>query len=103
MGSQHGAELSELVRFFMSHKIKKTFGINNNELYRDNHLIILKDLSALSTKQYFKKSLKIFNVNGLKIIAADSNLIQGDILDITFNLVDGKFLPYRKSNSKFLY
>ena len=49
-----------------------------------------------------KKVIAIFKTHGLKV-TADTNLLQTDFLNATFDLNFGKFWPYRKPNDSPLY
>ena len=46
--------------------------------------------------------VKIFNDSGRKI-TVNSNFIQADFLDVTYNLIAGKFSPFRNPNNKPIY
>ena len=45
-----------------------------------------------------KNIITLFKNEGLGI-TIDTNLIETDFLDVTFNLATGKFFPYRKPNN----
>ena len=49
-----------------------------------------------------KNIITLFKKEGLAT-AIDTNLIETDFLDVTFNLATGKFFPYRKPNNIPLY
>ena len=49
-----------------------------------------------------KNIITLFKNEGLGI-TIDTNLIETDFLDVTFNLTTGKFFPYRKPNNIPLY
>ena len=46
--------------------------------------------------------IELFKTNGLKI-AIDANMKIANFLDVTLNLSNGKYYPYRKPNSELLY
>ena len=95
MGSYDGAEICELVCLFILESIAKRFGKENVGLCRDDELTWLADWAR-------KNVIKIFEDLGLKI-TAPSNQNTTNFLDVTFNLSDGKFHPYRKPNDDPLY
>ena len=49
-----------------------------------------------------KNIVKIFKDNGLQL-TIETNLIQVNFLDVTLNLSNGKYWPYRKQNDLPLY
>ena len=49
-----------------------------------------------------KDIISLFKEEGLTI-TIDTNLIETDFLDVTFNLATGKFYPFRKPNNVPLY
>ena len=77
-------------------------GKNNVGLYRDDSLAILENVSGPESERIKKKIIKLFQQYGLNI-SADTNLVQTDFLDVTFNLKSWKYWPYRKSNDQPLY
>ena len=46
-----------------------------------------------------KVIIKVFKDEGLSV-TIESNLLVTDFLDVTFNLSDGKYSPFRKPDSK---
>ena len=55
-----------------------------------------------TSKRIKKKIIKLFHQHGLNI-TAETNLVQTNFLDVTFNLKSGKYWPYRKPNDQPLY
>ena len=49
-----------------------------------------------------KNIIALFKNEGLSI-TIETNLFETDFLDVTFNLVTGKFFPFRKPNNQSLY
>ena len=49
-----------------------------------------------------KDIISIFKTEGLSI-TIETNLIETDFLDVTFNLLTGKYFPFKKIKSKPLY
>ena len=77
MGSCDGAEICELVGLFVLSKLKDTFG-NNIGLYSEDGLVFLN-------------------------ITAQAKQLSTNVLDITFDLSNGTYKPYRKPNDEPLY
>ena len=99
MGSYNGAEICELVGLSI---LNKKFGKENIGLYRDDGLAIMKNKSARLADKTRKELHKCFEQFGLKI-TAEANLHVVNFLDVTFDLNNGKFKPYRKPNDDPLY
>ena len=102
MSSYDGAEVCELVGLFILNLIAPLVGKSNVGLYRDDGLAILENASGPESERIKKKIVKVFQQYGLNI-SVDTNLVQTDFLDVTFNLKLGKYWPYRKPNDQPLY
>ena len=101
-GSYDGAEICELVGLYMLSKVKADFGINNIGLYRDDGLSIIKCKKGRIVQKKAELLHKIFEKENLTI-TVDSNLKVTDFLDVTLNLNDGSYSPFRKPNNNLLY
>ena len=101
MGSFDGAEICELVGLFILSKLKDTFG-NNIGLYRDDGLVLLDTKSGRLSDKARKDLTHAFNELGLNI-TAQANQLSTNFLDITFDLSNGTYKPYRKPNDEPLY
>jgi hypothetical protein len=66
-------------------------------LYRDDGLGALKNFSGPETDRLRKKLIKVFNENNLKI-TVETGLTSTDFLDVTLDLKNNIFHPYRKPN-----
>ncbi len=102
MGSYDGAEICELVGLFILNNLGQKFGKGNIDLYRDDGLAIMKNKSARLADKTRTELHKCFEQFGLKI-TAEANLLIVNFLDGTFDLNNGKFIPYRKLNDDPLY
>ena len=87
MGSFDGTEIWELVGLYLLNKLSKLLWDDNVGLYRD---------------KMRKNIIAIFEEEGLTM-TIDTNLIETDFLDETFNLAMGKFFAFRKPNNAPLY
>ena len=99
MGSFDGAEVCELVGLFI---FSSTFGKDRVDLYRDDGLVLLKGTRGRLADQTRKKLHHLFQKFDLKITAEVSHE-SVNFLDITLNLADGSYKPYRKPNNQPLY
>ena len=102
MGSFDGAEDCELVGLYLLDKLSKLLGKDNVGLYRDDGLAAVKSTSGPVLDKMRKNIITLFKNDSLGI-TIDTNLIETDFLDVTFNLTTGKFFPNRKPNNIPLY
>ena len=102
MGSHDGAEICELVGLFILNHLSKKFGKESIGLYRDDGLAVIKSKSARLADKTRKELHRIFELFDLEI-TAESNLRIVNFLDVTFDLNNGKYRPYRKPNDDPLY
>ena len=102
MGSLDGAEICKIVRLYLLNKLSKLLGKENVGLYRDDGLAAINSCSGPALDRTRKNIIALFKKEGL-IITIETNLAKTDFLDVTFNLVTGKYLPYCKPNSEPLY
>ena len=64
--------------------------------------MIQKYVNGQQIDQLHKKIIKIFKEIGFKI-DIETNFKIVDFLDITFNLINGSYKPYKKPNDALLY
>ena len=64
------------------------------ELYRDNGLLILPGANSQKTDKTRKNIIEIFKNIGFKI-DIETNLKEVNFLNVTFNLVNETFRPYK--------
>ena len=102
MGSFDGGEICELVGLYLLNLLKKEFGSASIGLYRDDGLACCEKTSGPQIERIKKSIVNIFKSNGLKI-TIEANLHQTDFLDVTMDLVQNQYFPYRKPNSDLLY
>ena len=100
MGAYDGAEICELVGTYLLHLIGEKY--KNVGLYRDDGLAVFKNMSGPESERVKKDIQKIFKDKGLDIII-QCNLKIVDYLDLTFNLNDGSYRPYRKPDDETSY
>ena len=97
-----GAEVCALVGLYFLNILKNEFGGKNIGLYRDGDLSCFENKSGPGLEKFKKKTCKMFKDNGLNI-AIETNLRITEYLDVTFNLKNGKYYPYRKQNNSLQY
>ncbi len=102
MGSYDGAEVCELVGLFILNILAKHLGKSNVGLYRDDGLAIVKGKNGRHADTIRKKLHNAFQQIGLTITAQVNHQIV-NFLDITLNLNNGKFAPFRKPNNQPQY
>ena len=95
MGTYDGAEVFELIGIFMLSVLSKHINQNHIGLYRDDGLAILKSTSGPEAEKLKKEFQKLFKEKDLDIII-QCNLKITNYLDITLNLNDDSYRPYRK-------
>ena len=102
MGAYDGAEVCELVGSYILHQLGSKYKKENLGLYRDDGLAIFENISGPEAERIKKDFQKVFKRNGLNI-TIQSNLKVVDYLDVTFNLNNGTYMPYRKPNNTTTY
>ena len=71
-------------------------------LYRNDGLFTLPKISKQQTDRMPKKIISIFKNIDFEIEIA-ANLTEVDFLDVTFNLENNTYRPYKKPNDKLIY
>jgi hypothetical protein len=102
MGSYDGAEICDLVGIYILNSLAAQFTTINLGLYRDDGLAVLEDVPAKNLDRFRKDLHKAFKDMGLRI-TAQTNLKVVNFLDITLDLTNGKYYPYRKPNDLPIY
>ena len=92
MESFDGAKICKLVCLYLLDKLSKLLGNDNVRLYKDDGLAEIKSTSSPILDKVRKNIITLFKEEGLRI-TIDTNLIETDFLDVTFNLATGKFFP----------
>ena len=100
MGACDGDEVCELVGICLLTQLKCKK--ENIGLDRDDGLAVFKNISGRQSKKLKKQFLQVFYENYLKI-EIECNLKIVNYLDVTLNLNDGTYKPYRKPNDETLY
>ena len=94
MGSYDGAEVCELVGLYLLGKLATLIGTKNVGLYRDDGLAVIHQANGPNMDRIRKDIIALFKSEGLSI-TINTNLIETDFLDVSFNLEMDNFFPYR--------
>ena len=81
----------------MLHLIGKKYDSKNIGLYRDGGLAVFKNVSGPASEKIKEHLQYLFQQKSLQIII-ECNLKVANYLDVTFDLNDGSYRPYRKPN-----
>jgi len=102
MGSYDGAETCELVGLYMLDKLSSIFGKKQIGLYRDDGLAVVVNANGPKTDNIRKKITASFKDERLSI-TIDTNLVETDFLDVSFDLANKLYKPYRKPDNDPIY
>ena len=100
MGSYDGAEIWELVGIYLLFLLVNIINKSNSGLYHDDGLILLRNVNRQNVDRIRKNVVKILKEVGFKI-EIRTNLKIVDFLDVTFNLTNGSYRPYKKPNDPY--
>ena len=102
MGAYDGAEVCELVGSYILQQLGSKYKKENLGLSRDDGLAIFENIGGPEAERIRKDFQKVFKRNGLNItIQCNQKIV--DFLDVTFNLTNGTYKPYRKPNNTTNY
>ena len=94
MDSYDGAEICKLVGIYILTRLATIIKKSDCGLYRDDGLVILRNVNRQQIDRTRKSIIKIFIETNSKVVG---------FLDITFNLHNGTYKPYKKQNNPLLY
>ena len=102
MGSFDGAEVCELVGLYILSILSNKYSEQQLGLYRDDGLAAFYNTNSQESDKIRKEFIQEFGKLGLKItITANMKIV--NFLDITFNLINGTYKPYKKPNDDIVY
>ena len=101
MGSYDGAELCELVGLYLLNQLSTVIDKSSVGLFRDDGLAAKNNANGPKLDR-IRKDIALFKEEGLSI-TIETNLIETDFLDVTFNLAANKYFLFRKANNTPLY
>ena len=99
MSCYDGAELSELVGSLFLNKLTSIVNKSDIGLYRDDGLGIFYNVSKPEIERKKKATVKVFK-GCVLTIAIQCNLKTVDFLDVTLDLDNNAYKPFRKENNK---
>ena len=102
MGSYDGAEVCELVGLYILNRLSEKYDKESTRLYRDDGLAVFSNISGPQADRIKKDIKRIFVELGLKI-EIKTNLKIVDFLDVTFNLTNGMYYPFKERNNTPTY
>ena len=102
MGAPDGAEVCELVGLFMLDQVRNKFKELDFGLYRDDGLAEHRRIPGPRLDRIRKEMIELFKSNGLRI-TIEMNCTRADFLDVTLDLSQEKYQPYKKPNDRPLY
>ena len=102
MGAYDGAEVWELVGKFLLCKLSLKYNKNNIGLYHDDGLVIFKNITVPKSEKVKKDVQKLFKENELDIVI-QCNMKTVNYLDVTLNLENSTYRPYKKENNQIKY
>ena len=102
MGSYHGAEVCDLIGLFILDKLQSILPDGEFGLYRDDGLAVIDDGTAIEMERISKTIRSVMSGIGFKItIEAGAKIT--NFLDITLDLRNNRYHPFRKENSRTSY
>ena len=84
MGNFDGAEVCKLIGLYLLNKVKALLDSSNVGLYRDDGLAVVHKANGPKVDRLRKDIISLFNDEGVSI-TIDTNLIETDFLDFSFN------------------
>ena len=102
MGSYDGDEICELVGLYLLNRLSKVIDKSSIGLHRDDGLAAINNANSPKLDRIRKYTIALFKEEGLSV-TIETNLIEIDFLDVTFNLATKKYFPFRKANNTPLY
>ena len=91
-------EVCQLVGIFTLSHLTKLISQNDLGLYRDDGLIVVKNLNGQQTDKLRKNIFQVFK--NLKSTDVKTNLPEADFLDVTFSLIEGTFRTFRRKQQQ---
>ena len=102
MGAYDGAEICELIGTYMLSLIGEHYDKKDIGLYRDDGLAVFKNASGPTNEKIKKRIQKIFKDKDLSVeIECNKKVV--NFLDVTLDLNNESFRPYRKPGDEINY
>ena len=95
IGTYGGADVWKLVGNFLSYELSQKYNKNSTDVYCDDSLAILKNISGPRSEKVKKDIQKLFKENELDIII-QCTMKTVNYLDLILNLENSTYRPYHK-------
>ena len=102
MGSYDGAEICELIGCHILSDLQTLPKIDDAGLYRDDGIILIRNLVGRDVEVLRKQIVKCMKSFGFSIEITASIKV-ANFLDVTFDLANEIYSPYKKPNDNILY
>ena len=102
MGSFDGAEICELVGIYILQELSLIIDKSDSGLYRDDGLMVLRNTNKQDSDRIRKKIINSMKQMGFDIEII-MNLKKVNFLDVTLDLTQGTYQPFKKPNDQLLY
>ena len=99
MGSIDGVEIFKFVGIHILSLLSNKLDKQSTGLYRDDGKVLLRNTSKQNTDRIREDIIETLVDFKIEI---KTNLHIADFLDVTFNLLDGTYKPYKKPNDQLL-
>ena len=99
MGSFDGTEICELGGLYIQSKLEKILPNSNFGLYRDDGLALLRNLNEQQIDKVTKNIIGAFKDIGFSL-EIETNLKEVDFRDVSLNLQNRTYRPYKKPNDR---
>ena len=101
MCSYDGVDISELFGILVLSTLANSIPKKSSALYRDDGLILIRNENRQKTERIMKEVTEIFKEIDLRI-EIKTNFQVVNFLDVTSNLSNGTYKPYRKHSDNLL-
>ena len=102
MRSYDGAEICELVGLYVLNRLSTVIDQSGADLQRDDGLAAINNGNVPKLYRIRNDIIALFKEEWLSI-TNETNIIETDILDVTFNFAIKMYFPFRKANNTPLY
>ena len=102
MRSYDGAEICELVGLYVLNRLSTVIDQSGADLQRDDGLAAINNGNVPKLYRIRNDIFALFKEEWLPI-TNETNIIETDILDVTFNFATKKYFPFGKANNTPLY
>ena len=102
MGSYDGAKICELVGLYLLNRLSTVIVRSSVGLNRDDGLAAINNANGAKLDRIRTDIIALFKKEGLSI-TIETNLIETDFLDVTFNLATMKHFLFRKARELQIY